>query len=122
MGLFQCEIYSEELKKNTTFIVVTPDRPALGKQENTKRDYAVKYLLHKVGGNCRSWLREAPLERISSEKQVVFVLPDGSGSAFKNIEGVGNYETYIKKELPKIVNRYFGVSGEGEICYGIDSL
>ncbi len=117
MGLFQCEIYSEELQKNTAFYIVRPDAMSFERKAEEDREYKVLYLLHGPGEDYRKWLRSAPLEHLSEAYQVVFVLPDASMSNFKDIEGIGNYNTYIKKELPQIVQCYFGFPASEKVIY-----
>lgn len=122
MAVFQCEIYSEELKKNASFIVVQPDISFGSSRDDTMKNYPVICLLHETNQDHQAWLRQLPLEQISNQRHQIFVLPDGEGSGFKNIDGIGNYESYILQELPQILHRYFGFSTTMEVCYGIDSL
>lgn len=114
MGLFRCDIYSEELDKNTSFYISTPKPKTKNERFDRSKKLQVLYLLHGGGDDFTKWVRRVPIERITREYKIAVVMPDASLSYYTNIPGMGNYFSYIACELPKIVQTYFPVSDKRE--------
>jgi putative tributyrin esterase len=114
MGLYQCEIFSEELDSNTAFYVSIPKRSPDDLEHHYDRKYQVLYLLHGGGDDYTKWVRRVPIERMTRKYNLAVVIPDASLSYYADIDGVGNYFSYITKELPEIVQMYFPISGQRE--------
>lgn len=114
MGLFQCNIYSEELDKNTAFYISTPKPETMELQYDCEKKYQVLYLLHGGGDDYTKWVRRVPIERITRKYKIAVVAPDASLSYYADIDGVGNYCKYIGEELPRIVESYFPISNKKE--------
>lgn len=114
MGLFQCNIYSEELDKNTAFYVSLPKPESEELQYDREKKYQVLYLLHGGGDDYTKWIRRVSIERMTRKYKIAVVAPDASLSYYEDIDGVGNYCRYIGKELPQIVQSYFQISEKRE--------
>lgn len=114
MGLFRCDIYSEELDKNTSFYVSTPKPEDREDAYDRDKRYQTLYLLHGGGDDFTKWVRRVPIERITREYKIAVVMPDASLSFYADVPGMANFYSYIAHELPKIVELYFPVSNQRE--------
>lgn len=113
------KVKSPSMGVEVSNIVVLPDSYPDGAAE-----YPVIYLLHGYGGDHRMWTAMRPdLPEVASEKNVIFVMPDGGTSWYwdspKN--PALKYETYVAGELvPFVDSKYKTVkSPKGRAIAGL---
>jgi len=89
-------MYSNILQKHSRFQVLINDL--------AKPPYPVLYLLHGLGGDESTWLRKTDLETQCKQYPFLITIPD-SGRSFYCDSPMGNYETYLIKELIPHIDR-----------------
>lgn len=110
MALLRGEYSSQVLEMTTSFQAVLPDEGELG-------DVKTVYLLHGLTDNCTGWTRYSCCERYARERGVALVIPEVQRSFY--IDGASGlrYFTYVSQELPRAMQRLFGLSPEREKNY-----
>ena len=99
-------IHSDKMGIDVNNIIIVPE----SYDESNTFIYPVIYLLHGHGGNQQSFLHIKPnLEELASQKEVIFVCPDGKVSWYWDspIDPKTQYETYVSKELVNYVDSHY---------------
>lgn len=110
MALFRCDVFSEALQMFTTLNVTIPD----GIKPEEKQELKVLYLLHGLSDNSSAWLRNTSIERYAADYGIAVVMPEVQRSFYADMEYGLKYFTYVSKELPQMVNKFFGLSTKRE--------
>ena len=110
---------SAALGRSLAVSVYRPDEPA------PKAGWPVLYLLHGLNGNYRDWSRSSAASRKPSTassgriiKPMVVVMPNAGNSWYVNsaeVDGPGNYETAILKDLPEAIEGAFAVQAPAKL-------
>lgn len=81
--------------------------------EQLNGPFPVLYLLHGLGGNCRDWTCNCPLEKLirTEQRPLMIVMPEGGRGWFCD-SPLGAYETFITTELRSFVERTFPVHAD----------
>lgn len=98
MALITVHHASDAIRMNMDCTVLLPENG---------RASRVLYLLHGKEGNHQSWTRYTQLETKSWGKDVAIVMPDAHLSWYTDMALGYDYYTYIAKELPELVKRWF---------------
>lgn len=110
MALFNCELFSTTMNMATAVRVILPDTCEMSEAE-------VLYLLHGLSDNSTAWTRFTSLERYLRGRNIAVVMPEVQRSWYCDMENGLPYFTYISQELPRQMQRYFGLSREKEKNY-----
>lgn len=110
MAFFHGEIYSKSLEMSTAVHVILPE-------EGAPSQAKVLYLLHGLTDNCSGWTRYTSVERYARERNIAVVLPEVQRSWYCDMRMGLDYFRYVSKELPRLCNRFFGLSMEREKNY-----
>jgi len=106
-------LYSQFLKKESKFVVITPTSKSPNSKDQKLQKYPVVYLLHGYSGNYSNWLKDAPqLNAKADELGIIIVTPDGGfGSWYFDspINPSIKYESYITKELLPYIDSHYPV-------------
>ncbi|MBN2713986.1 MAG: esterase family protein [Planctomycetes bacterium] len=103
MTILSIERRSEVIGKASTVNVYINDR--------FKPPYPVVYLLHGLSDNHTAWLRNTTLEMTAEKYPFMIVMPDCVRSFYCD-SGLGNYESYIVKDLVPYIDRIFPTRAE----------
>ncbi|MEV4351580.1 alpha/beta hydrolase family protein [Actinoplanes sp. NPDC049596] len=109
MALIRVDFASEVLELDTSMTVVLPedgpDRPPL------------LYLLHGLTDDDTAWTRFTSIERYATERGLAVVMPQVHRSFYAD-EAYGlRFWTFLSDELPRLVHRFFRVSGQPHQTY-----
>lgn len=94
---------SAALDRKTSLCALIPDGPG---------PWPVLYLLHGLGGDQESWLRDYPLQQQASAYRMMIVMPYGGTGFFVNDPrpgGLGAGEDFIVRDVVDFVDRTFEV-------------
>lgn len=95
-------VYSTKMSKGIKNVVVLPS------DYTATKKYPVVYLLHGHGGNYATFVRatKKALPQVASEKQIIFVCPDGQNSWYWDspVNPKSQFETYVSSELIKYID------------------
>ncbi len=94
-----------------TFEDVLQHKKTKGKQ-GTK--YQTLYLLHGLGQNYSSWLRNTSIERYANEKGIAVVMPDAGNSLYADMVHGSPFWSFISEELPSVCRTLFPLSDRKE--------
>ncbi|MEL4320534.1 alpha/beta hydrolase family protein [Leifsonia sp. YIM 134122] len=109
MALMQCSFFSDALGVTTHANVILPQESTLAGGR-----MPVLYLLHGRSDDETAWLRWSAIERHATEHGIAVVMPN-AGRSFYTDQVVGHdYFTFISDELPRVMQRFFPLSGEPE--------
>ena len=98
MAVLTVEFRSEALVKSTSIKVVF--------NQNAAPPYPTYYLLHGLSDDASAWTRRTSIERYAENYPFMIIMPDGGRSWYCD-SPVGQYETYIVKELVPLIDRLF---------------
>ena len=95
-----------------TVYVIMPDKGELAPAEPLppEEGYPVLYLLHGTSHDCSHWLRYTGIERYSTDRKVAVVMPSVEVSGYADLAHGGNFYSYVAKELPAVMEGFFGFS------------
>lgn len=125
MASIQLKIYSAALKTRTNVNVflptLLPDQNGFAKREHdyetfyeTHGQFPVLYLLHGTYGDEGDWRRFSRIEDYARNHNLAVVMPYGENSFFRNTDSGKDYETYLTRELPRLIQWMFPVSSKRE--------
>ncbi|MBR2371158.1 MAG: esterase family protein [Clostridia bacterium] len=93
----QLNLNSKQLGKKTQVNILLPN-----KNKNPDRPYKVLWLLHGLGGDNNSWMRNTGIERYVTKLQLAVIMPNVDRSWYANTSYGMNYFNYITNELPQL--------------------
>ena len=103
MAFVRCDMMSQALQMNTSFLAVLPeDRPL--------ETAPVVYLLHGLTDNCTGWHRFSRVEAYARAKGAALVMPEVQRSFYTDMQAGGAYYTYVSEELPRFCEGLFRLS------------
>lgn len=107
MAFLTCEIYSQNLRMNTTLSAILP-------QDNFRKadPPAVLYLLHGSPHNALSWQRFTSLERYAEQYNLALFMPEANHSFYVDMKYGQGYHSYITEELPALCESMFRISAD----------
>lgn len=110
MAFISVEFYSECLKRCVEFKVILPN-DMQGTENGTPRK--TLYLLHGYGNRNSEWVWNSNIVKLAEKYRLCVVLPSGENSFYLDGEATGRlYAGFIGEELPRYVQRTFGLSCE----------
>ena len=107
MAFVQMQFYSGTLESTVSVNVILPEGPA-------DRPPKVLYLLHGMNGDHTVWMRKTAVERYAGPHNLAVVMPAAQNSYYCNEAYGFRYWDYVSEELPRVMQRYFRLSGRAE--------
>ena len=99
-------IYSASMFKNVKCVVITPSD-----YSKSNKNYPVVYLLHGYSGNYSDWVKkDADIQRLADENQLMIVCPDGAFSSWyfdSPVDLTMHYETNVALEIPAYIDSVY---------------
>lgn len=95
--LLEATFLSHALKRQTQINAVIPDKVPEGAPPRR-----TLWLLHGLGGNNTSWVRNSCIERYAQKYNLTVIMPDAGRSWYTNTQYGENYFDYITEELPEL--------------------
>ena len=97
------------LERSSRYHVLLP-----AKYESSNLRYPVLYLLHGLFGECDNWLELTDIEQLSSELDLIVLMPDGGDGWYCDSATVAAdlYESFIIDEFMPRVERRYRIIGE----------
>lgn len=121
MAFFQVNFFSEILCFHTdvNVFIPTPDSAETVSEETCAwfqrgSRFPVMYLLHGTYGDYTDWLRLTGVERYAKQHRMALVMPSASNSFYHDMKAGANYLSYLTRELPAFIIKYFPISGKRE--------
>ncbi|MFS0788407.1 alpha/beta hydrolase family protein [Shouchella sp. 1P09AA] len=109
MALIHMTSSFQSIGKDAGVQMILPDHAAA--------PYRTLYLLHGWSDNETAWMRHTAIEQLANEYHLAVVMPDVGLSYYTDMAFGGNYYTFIKEELPRLVERHFSLSKKAEDRY-----
>lgn len=117
MALIKCDFFSETLTISTSMTVILPEQAAgqIGMEgKKQKEKPAVLYLLHGYSDDETIWSRRTSIERYAAEYGIAVIMPNVEHSYYADMVYGKKYWTFLTKELPSVVHRFFKLSDKKE--------
>ena len=108
MAEIRLTLKSGQLGKQTNVNIILPNVVEKGEK------LPVLYLLHGRSDNETAWTSLSSIGRYVLNKKVIVVMPNGDKSFYCDIPNVGNYFSYITKELPDFIEAVLRAAGKTE--------
>lgn len=108
MALIHLMTTSKYLQRDVDINIYKPN------QINKKEPLYLLILLHGFMGNYSNWMRYTRLEKYLEDKNVVVVMPSGENSWYLNSQSRVPYDSYLNKELHKIIKETLNLSFKRE--------
>lgn len=99
--------YSEVLGIQTAAYVLLPQPEVMAQSASP---LPVLYLLHGLSDDHTMWLRQTRVEQYAQRYRLAVVMPAVNRSFYMDMAHGAKYETFITRELPSVIERYFPVS------------
>lgn len=121
MAFFQVNFFSEILCFHTdvNVFIPTPDSSETLCEETCSwfqrgSRFQVMYLLHGTYGDYTDWLRLTGVERYAKQHRMALVMPSASNSFYHDMKAGSDYLSYLTRELPAFITKYFPISERRE--------
>ena len=98
--------YSEVLGIQTAAYILLP-QPQVAAQSSSP--IPVLYLLHGLSDDHTMWLRQTRVEQYAQRYRLAVVMPAANRSFYMDMAHGAKYETFVSRELPSVIERYFPV-------------
>lgn len=114
-------VFSQKMGREIKNIVITPAEYG----QNSGKKYPVIYLLNGYSGNHLTYINgvKKNLPEISSQKEIIFVCPDGQNSWYWDspIDSKFQFETYVSHELTAYIDKTYTTiaSSKGRAITGL---
>lgn len=108
MALAHVHFFSNCLGRGTTCEVILPQNRA--NTQNSSKPIPVLWLLHGLSDDESAWIRNTSIERYVAPLGLAVVMPFVERSYYTNLAHGQNFYDFVAKELPCIMNSFFGFS------------
>jgi putative tributyrin esterase len=118
MALIHCDFFSDALELHVTVRVILP-QPTLTHAHHypgvsMTPPHPTLYLLHGLGDNSSSWIRQTSIERYVWKRNLAVVMPEVHRSFYADMVKGNKYWTFLTEELPVVCRRFFPLSDKRE--------
>lgn len=110
MAFFDCHFFSETLALTSSAHVLLPESPP----PPGRKSHRTLYLLHGLSDDHTAWTRRTSIERYADAKGIAVVMPAVARSFYQDMASGPRYWTFLSKELPSLMRRFFPLSAERE--------
>lgn len=113
MALICVNFFSEVLGMQMSCNVILPQRKQTRVDTESQScigKYPTLYLLHGMGRDHTTWVRNTSIERYVSGLGLAVVMPDANISFYANMAHGGRYFDFIADELPYVMRSFFPLS------------
>jgi putative tributyrin esterase len=113
----RCDFVADSLGLATSMTVLLPQpsRTRIGVAGGAGDDPPpVLYLLHGLSDDDTAWTRNTSIERYAEQLGLAVVMPQVHRSFYTDQAYGGDYRTFLTRELPDVVHRFFRVATEPE--------
>lgn len=117
MAHLRCDFVADSLGLATSMTVLLPQpsRTRIGVSGRAGDEPPpVLYLLHGLSDDDTAWARNTSIERYAEQLGLAVVMPQVHRSFYTDQALGGNYRTFLTRELPDVVHRFFRVASERE--------
>lgn len=117
MSIHINSFFSNVLQRSTTVQVILPE-PLNGSEQGTtsgtrgRTVLPTLWLLHGLGGDASTWIRETGIERLANQYHVAVVMPQTERGFFTDMVHGPRYWTFMTEELPKRMQAFFPLSSD----------
>lgn len=119
MALIHSHFFSNSLGRQVSCDVILPQKSTklIGMDSAEKEKIPVLWLLHGASDDETIWQRRTSIERYVSPLGLAVVMPSVELSGYSNLAHGGKFYDYVAKELPLVMNGFFGFSLDREDNY-----
>ncbi len=117
MARLRCDFVADSLGMATSMTVLLPQRSRtrIGVSGGAgDGPPPMLYLLHGLSDDDTAWTRNTSIERYAEQLGLAVVMPQVHRSFYADQAYGGNYRTFLTRELPDVVHRFFRLSAERE--------
>lgn len=117
MSIHSNNFYSNTLRRSVTVQVILPEpvNPA-GEVEAQYRSgrqlLPVIWLLHGLGGDATTWIRQTAIETLATQYRVAVVMPQTERGFYNDVPEGPKYWTFMTEELPERMRFIFPLSDD----------
>ena len=109
MAFCTLHFFSEALNREVSVNAFVPQN---------REGYKTLYLLHGLSDDQTVWQRYTEVELDAAQAGIAVIMPNGDRSFYTDLSSGDRYFTYISKELPEMMTRFFrGISPAREDNY-----
>jgi len=108
MGLLNLNFFSQSLRKQSSMVVLFPDRIT------HPGPYPVLYLLHGLGDDSTMWTRMTSLERHARHLPLIIAMPDVGRSFYCDAVYGPQYEKLVIEDVIGLIDRLFNTRNNRE--------
>lgn len=98
--------FSDVLNIHTAAYILLPEPKVVAQSASP---VPVLYLLHGLSDDHTMWLRQTRVELFARRYRLAVVMPAANRSFYMDMAHGAKYETFIARELPSVMERYFPV-------------
>lgn len=117
MSIHSNNFFSNTLRRSVTVQVILPE--PLTPAGSVAPDYCsghqalpTLWLLHGLGGDATTWLRETAIERLATQYRVAVVMPQTERGFYTDMVAGPKYWTFMTTELPARMRYLFPLSDD----------
>ncbi|MFC6200799.1 alpha/beta hydrolase [Lactiplantibacillus nangangensis] len=117
MSIHSNNFYSNILRRSVTVQVILPE--PLDPAGNVAADFSsghqllpVIWLLHGLGGDATTWIRQTAIETLATQYRVAVVMPQTERGFYNDISKGPHYWTFMTQELPERLRFIFPLSDD----------
>ena len=98
MAFCTLHFFSEALNREVSVNAFVPQN---------REGYKTLYLLHGLSDDQTVWQRYTEVELDAAQAGIAVIMPNGDRSFYTDLSSGDRYFTYISKELPEMMTRFF---------------
>lgn len=116
MALVHTHFFSNVLGRGASCEVIIPQKATrlIGMNSAETETTPVLWLLHGMSDDETIWQRRTSIERYAAPLGLAVVMPSVEVSCYSNLAHGGRFYDYIAKELPEVMEGFFGFSRRRE--------
>lgn len=111
MSLLSFSLYSEALNGQTSISLILPAFEQSDRDIQPGEKFQTLWLLHGGRGDHTDYVRKTAIEHLAVRHRLAVVMPEVGNSFYSDLPSGGKYFTYLSEELPRLLRKYFPLSG-----------
>ena len=114
MAHLEFSIFSNAVGGQTSISMLLPILERRDEKIAAGEKFQTLWLLHGGGGDCGDYVRNTAIELFTRKHKLAVIMPEVGNSFYSDMPDGGKYYTYVSKELPEMLRKYFPLSDKRE--------